>query len=59
MRCRIYLLPGDGSGPEVITQAIPGCLAHRGGTPDLCGSPTTEQVTDKVLATLENIPERN
>jgi isocitrate/isopropylmalate dehydrogenase len=41
-----------------LRQAVLDCVAHQALTSDLGGTFSTEQVTDRVISTLENIPER-
>jgi isocitrate/isopropylmalate dehydrogenase len=41
-----------------LRQAVLVCVAHQALTSDLGGTFSTEQVTDRVISTLENIPER-
>ena len=41
-----------------LRQAVSSCITRQAVTPDLGGTLSTEQVTEHVLAVLENIPER-
>jgi isocitrate/isopropylmalate dehydrogenase len=43
---------------ERLRQAILDCIAQQAVTPDLGGTLTTEQVTDRVLSAFEIVPER-
>jgi isocitrate/isopropylmalate dehydrogenase len=49
---------GEAAVAERLRQAILDCIAHQAVTPDLGGTLTTEQVTDRVLSALEIVPER-
>jgi isocitrate/isopropylmalate dehydrogenase len=49
---------GESPSSNRLRQAVYECLAQQAVTPDLGGTLSTGQVTDRVLATLEHIPER-
>ncbi len=49
---------GEAASAGRLRQAVLECLAQQAVTPDLGGTLSTEQVTDRIIATLEHIPER-
>ena len=49
---------GEAAVAERLRQAILDCIAQQAVTPDLGGTLTTEQVTDRVLSAFEIVPER-
>ena len=49
---------GEPAIAERLRQAILDCISHQAVTPDLGGTLTTEQVTDRVLSAFETVPER-
>ncbi len=48
----------EAASAERLRQAVMNCIVQQAVTPDLGGTLSTEQVTDRVLSNLENIPER-
>ena len=49
---------GEAASARQLRGAVLDCISQRAVTPDLGGVLSTEQVTDRVIAALENIPER-
>jgi homoisocitrate dehydrogenase len=49
---------GEAAGARQLRQAVLDCISERAVTPDRGGRLSTGQVTDRVIAALENIPER-